>query len=31
VTAIEVEGVTEGPMVTADGRVLISLPVLPMT
>jgi Fe-S cluster biogenesis protein NfuA len=31
VTAIEVEGTSEGPTVTADGRVLISLPVLPMT
>lgn len=30
-TAVEVEGESEGPMIAADGRVRISLPVLPMT
>ena len=29
--AVEVEGSTEGPTVTADGRMLISLPVLPVS
>ncbi len=28
-TAIEVEGASVGPTVTADGLVMISLPVLP--